>query len=90
MAISAVYHRLGSNHCSGIITNLGVIKLPQEMEALIDSFEVVPTPPNTHVKITSAMVTFKNSPQTGFWQYFKINQSGDAFFKASYRIWNSC
>ena len=66
MAISAVYHRLGSNHCSGIITNLGVIKLPQEMEALIDSFEVVPTPPNTHVKITSAMVTFKNSLRLDF------------------------
>jgi hypothetical protein len=36
------------------------------MEALIDSFEVVPTPPNTHVKITSAMVTFKNSLRLDF------------------------
>jgi NRPS condensation-like uncharacterized protein len=66
MAISAVYRRLGSNQCSGIITNLGVINLPKEMEALIDSFELVPTPPNTHVKITSGMVTFKNRLSLNF------------------------
>jgi NRPS condensation-like uncharacterized protein len=60
MAISAVYRRLGSNQCSGIMTNLGSIKLPDEMSELIDSFELVPTPPNTHVKISSAMVSFKD------------------------------
>jgi hypothetical protein len=30
------------------------------MAELIDSFELVPTPPNTHVKVTGAMVTFGN------------------------------
>lgn len=66
IAISAVYRRLGSNQCSGILTNLGVVKLPREMEDLIDSFEVVPTPPNTYVKISSAMVTFRNSVRLDF------------------------
>jgi NRPS condensation-like uncharacterized protein len=66
MAISAVYRRLGSNQCSGIMTNLGMIKLPQEMEDLIDSFEVLPTPPNTHVKISCAMVTFKHQLRLDF------------------------
>ena len=66
MAISAVYRRLGSNQCSGIMTNLGCVKLPGEMEDLIDSFEVVPTPPNTHVKISCAMVTFKNQLRLDF------------------------
>ncbi len=60
LAISAVYRRLGSNQCSGILTNLGAVRLPEEMAELIESFELVPTPPNTHVKITSAMVTFGN------------------------------
>ena len=60
MAISAVYHRLGSNQCSGIMTNLGGIRLPAEMEDLIDSIELIPTPPNTHVKISTAMVSFRN------------------------------
>ena len=66
MAISAVYRRLGSNQCSGILTNLGVVKLPGQMEELIDSFELVPTPPNTHVKISCAMVTFKDQLRLNF------------------------
>ena len=66
MAIAAVYRRLGSNQCSGIMTNLGCVKLPKEMEELIDSFELVPTPPNTHVKITTAMVTFGNQLRLNF------------------------
>jgi NRPS condensation-like uncharacterized protein len=66
MAISAVYRRLGSNQCSGILTNLGLVKLPEEMEDLIDSFEVVPTPPNTHVKISCAMVSFKHQLRLDF------------------------
>ena len=66
MAISAVYRKLGSNQCSGILTNLGCVKLPKEMEDLIDSFELVPTPPNTHVKISCAMVTFRNQLHLNF------------------------
>ena len=66
MAISAVYRKLGSNQCSGIMTNLGVIRIPEEMESLIDSFELVPTPPNTHVKISCAMVTFRNKLHLSF------------------------
>jgi len=66
MAISAVYRKLGSNQCSGILTNLGVVKLSEEMEDLINSFEVVPTPPNTHVKISCAMVTFRNQIRLDF------------------------
>jgi hypothetical protein len=66
MAISVVYKKLGSNQCSGILTNLGCVKLPKEMEDLIDSFELVPTPPNTHVKISCAMVTFRNQLHLNF------------------------
>jgi NRPS condensation-like uncharacterized protein len=66
MAISAVYKRLGSNQCSGILTNLGLVKLPADMEELIESLEVVPTPPNTHVKISCAMVTFKHQLRFNF------------------------
>jgi NRPS condensation-like uncharacterized protein len=66
MAISAVYRRLGSNQCSGIMTNLGAVKLPKEMEDLIESFDLIPTPPNTHVKISTAMVTFRNQLRLTF------------------------
>lgn len=76
MAISAVYRRLGSTQCSGIMTNLGCVKLPAEMEALIDSIELVPTPPNTHVKICAAMVTFRNKLRLNF-----CNISGSTSFE---------
>jgi NRPS condensation-like uncharacterized protein len=66
LAISAVYRRLGSNQCSGILTNLGVVKLTKEMEDLIDDVEVIPTPPNDHVKISCAMVTFRNHIRLNF------------------------
>ncbi|MGC1391948.1 MAG: hypothetical protein WA816_13005 [Bacteroidales bacterium] len=66
MAISAVYRRLGSNQCSGILTNLGKVNLPEEMEDLIDSFELIPTPPNTHVKISCAMVAFRHHLKLNF------------------------
>lgn len=76
MAISAVYRRLGSNQCSGIMTNLGRIKLPEEMEDLIDSIELVPTPPNTHVRISTAMVSFRNKLNLNF-----SNISGSTIFE---------
>jgi hypothetical protein len=76
MAISAVYRRLGSNQCSGIMTNLGSVRLPEEMEELIDSVELVPTPPNTHVKISTAMVSFRNKLHLNF-----SNISGSTLFE---------
>jgi len=66
MAISAVYKRLGSNQCSGIMTNMGSVRLPCDMEDLIESIDLVPTPPNTHVKISTAMVTFRNKLRLTF------------------------
>ena len=66
MAISAVYRRLGTRQCSGILTNLGVVNLPDDMAEYIDSFELVPTPPNKNVKISCAMVTFKNKLRMDF------------------------
>jgi NRPS condensation-like uncharacterized protein len=66
LAISAVYRRLGSNQCSGILTNLGVVKLPDDMENLLESIELIPTPPNTHVKITCGMVSFRNQLRLNF------------------------
>jgi NRPS condensation-like uncharacterized protein len=59
MAIAAIYRGLGSKRSSGIITNLGVVSLPCEMEALIDEINVTPTPPNTSVKATCAFVSYK-------------------------------
>ncbi len=65
-AIAAVYKRLGSNQCSGIMTNLGRVSLPEDMAIHVDSFEVIPTPPNIHVKVSCGMVTFENRIRLNF------------------------
>ena len=66
MAIAAVYRKMGSIQCSGIMTNLGAVNLPEDMQKCIDSFDLIPTPPNKHVKISCAMVTFKNKMRLTF------------------------
>lgn len=66
MAISAVYRRLGTRQCSGIMTNLGAVNLPEDMAEHFDSFELTPNPPNTHVRISCAVVTFKNKLRLTF------------------------
>jgi NRPS condensation-like uncharacterized protein len=60
MVISSVYRGLASRRWTGIATNLGLVSLPPEMEDLIDSFELIPPPPNTKVKVSSALVSYKD------------------------------
>jgi NRPS condensation-like uncharacterized protein len=81
LAISAVYKRLGSNQCSGILTNLGVVKLTKEMEDLIEAVEVIPTPPNEHVKISCAMVTFRNQMRLNFGNISRSTRFEMYFFR---------
>ena len=46
MVIAAIYRKLASKRWTGMVTNLGLVTLPEEMEDLVDSFELIPTPPN--------------------------------------------
>ena len=63
------------------MTNMGVVKIPEEMEHLIDSFEVVHTTPNTHVKISCAMVTFRNQLRLDFGNISKSTRFEMHFLK---------
>jgi NRPS condensation-like uncharacterized protein len=60
MVISAVYRSLASKRWSGIATNLGVITLPGGMEEMVDSFELIPPPPNSKVKVSCALISYKD------------------------------
>lgn len=66
MAISAVYRSLASKRFSGVLTNLGVVSLPAEMENMIDSFELIPPPPNHAVKVSAGIVTYKDKLRINF------------------------
>jgi NRPS condensation-like uncharacterized protein len=60
IAIAAVYRSLASRRWSGILTNLGVIKLPAEMESLVESMEIIPPPPNRQVKVSCALISYRD------------------------------
>ncbi len=56
---AAIYRKLASKRWTGMVTNLGLVTLPGEMETLVDSLELVPTPPNHKVKAGCALVSYK-------------------------------
>jgi NRPS condensation-like uncharacterized protein len=81
LAIAAYYRGLGSKKCSGIITNLGVIKLPAEMEELISSIHIIPPPPNTRVKVSCALVSYKDKVRICFANVSESNELEGYFIK---------
>ena len=60
MAIAAVYRSLASKRWSGIVTNLGVVTLPGGMEDMVDSLSLIPPPPNPKVKVSCALISYKD------------------------------
>ena len=60
VVIASVYRGLASKRWTGIVTNLGLVTLPAEMEDMVDSFELIPPPPNPNVKVNSALVSYKD------------------------------
>jgi len=66
MAIAATYRNLASKRWTGMVTNLGMVRIPEEMGNLIDSFELIPTPPNKKVKVCSALMSYKDKMRICF------------------------
>ena len=66
MAIAATYRNLASKRWTGMVTNLGIVKIPEDMESLVDSFELIPTPPNNKVKVCSALMSYKDKMRICF------------------------
>jgi len=60
MVIASVYKGLASKRWTGLVTNLGLVTLPGEMENMVDSFELISPPPNPKVKVGCALVSYKN------------------------------
>ncbi len=54
------YYSLGTSQYSGVITNLGKVKLPPETEKLTDYFIFIPPPPNKMLKINCGIIGFRD------------------------------
>ncbi len=60
MVITSIYNGLASKRWTGLVTNLGMVNLPGEMKDLVEYVEIIPPPPNSKVKVCSAMVSFND------------------------------
>ena len=59
MVIASIYRKLAARRWTGMVTNLGLVTLPGGMEDMVDSLELIPTPPNKKVKACCALVSYK-------------------------------
>lgn len=59
-AIAATYRGFASKRFTGVITNIGMVTLPDGMEEMVDFFEIIPPPPNPKVKAGCALISYKN------------------------------
>ncbi len=66
LAISAIYRGLASKRFTGIVTNLGQVKLPEEMAKMVENFEIIPPPPNPKIKVCIAIVSFEDRLRISF------------------------
>lgn len=66
LAIASVYRGLASRRWTGIVTNMGQVSLPAEMEDLVSSLEIIPPPPNPNVKVSCALVSYKDKIMVTF------------------------
>ena len=63
---AAIYKNLAARRWTGMVTNLGLVTLPGEMEDMVDSIELIPTPPNRKVKTGCALVSYKDKLRISF------------------------
>ncbi len=81
MAISAIYRGLASKRFTGIMTNMGIVALPEEMNEMIDSLELISPPPNPKVKIACALVSYKDKLRISFSNITKSQELERYFFR---------
>lgn len=59
LIMPTVYSRFGERGYTSSISNLGIIRLPKEIEAFVNKFEIYP-PPSIENKIKLAVVTYRD------------------------------
>ena len=74
IAMAAVYRGLASKRFSGLVTNLGMVTLPDQMNEMIDSFEIIPPPQNSKVKVGSGLISFKDKLRICFSNITQSNE----------------
>ena len=75
------YYSLGTKQYSGVISNLGLVKLPKDTSDLIDYFYVVNPPPNKMLKINCGLISFEDKLVMTFGSVVKSKEFEEKFKK---------
>jgi NRPS condensation-like uncharacterized protein len=74
LILKAKYYSLGTSQYSGVITNLGKKKLPEEIEQMMDHFIFTPPPPNKMLKVNCGIIGFEDKLVLSFGNITKSNK----------------
>jgi len=55
------YYSEGTNQYSGVVTNLGEVKMPESIRKQVEYFVFTPPPPNTKLKINCGVIGYGNN-----------------------------
>jgi len=66
MIIRKKYYSMGTSQYSSVITNLGKVKLPDELARMVDHFVFTPPPPNKMLKVNCGVIGFDNKQVISF------------------------
>lgn len=75
------YYSLGSSQYSGVITNLGFVRLPDEMQKQIDYLSVIPPPPNKLIKVSCGIIGYQDRMILSFGNITKSTELERRFFR---------
>ncbi len=81
MVITSIYKGFASKRFTGLVTNLGRVNLPEEMEEMIESFGFIPPPPNTKIKAVSALISYKDKLRICFLNITQSHELERQIFK---------
>ncbi|MEA1874782.1 MAG: hypothetical protein U9N51_10210 [Bacteroidota bacterium] len=81
MVLAAKHKSYGNAQYSGVMTNLGQIKYPEEIAKYIDAVSCTPPPPNTRTKINCSIVSYENKMIASFCNITKSTELEQLFFK---------
>lgn len=58
IALSIAFKKHGPTKYASVLSNLGVVKMPEGCENLIDSFNIIPPPPNKKLKVSCGIISY--------------------------------
>ncbi|MCB2222168.1 MAG: hypothetical protein KQI35_17425 [Bacteroidetes bacterium] len=79
--LSVKYYSLGTSQYSGVLTNLGNVILPAEINKCIKYFIVTPPPPNKKLKVNCGIIGFKDNLILSFGNITKSKELEKRFLK---------